>query len=524
MIFDNTKAAPYRIALVGAGVFAHNLHNIFTSAGCVLTLVIDEFKTGTYLEAPILNAAALNPEQIKQVDKFVVAISAARYRDAAIERLLKRGLNRNKILPVEGDATLPILSLIFQEHGSMAIDFACSTKCTTVYDLERFCFGKDWDQALKTLDPAKKTLAFCYYGRGGGFRRHLRGLIPQLRDQFNILTLMDERLPTPREFKAPELYMGPDAAMRLEKIDLAITAHFIPCSADTLPKVNFLHTSFDFILEPEWLIERFDAGDPHYIFTSTRATLEWLQQLAHKGNFSHRLCLIPGGYTRLDDNLRHAQNYNGPVNSLIYAPTLSLNAVRNHHLTYSTPWGLEIIQALLDGFPEKKVIFRPHPNDLQLIRDGRNDELAQPFLSILDLCKKNPRCILDDNGTFYMDSYNASAVMVSDTSSTAYTFALSTLRPAVFFSPYNHKVIEVMGKESAFIRDRERIGTVAVSPENMVDHIEQMLAEHQLWYNKIKSYREEICFNIGRSEAYFIEHLDYILEGRKHPDWLYFNW
>lgn len=512
------------VALVGAGVFVHNLHKVFGAAGCRLSYVVDEFKTGSYLGVPLFKAEQLDVGRIDHVDKFVIGISMPQYREAAVERLLRRGVPRQRIFQVEDDATIPILSLIFQEYGAAAIEYFRSVECSSVYDLEKHFYGADWERGLASLDPAKKTIGFCYYGRGGGFRRHLRGLIPRLKERFNILTLMDERLPSEEPFRAPELYMSPGSAMRFEQMDLAVTAHFIPCCTDRLPKVNFLHTSFDFILEPEWLIERFDAGDPHYIFTSTRATLEWLAGLARRGNFSHRLCLIPGGYTRLDDNLRHAEAYAGPVDSLIYAPTLSLNAVRNHHLTYSIPQGKEIVEALLENFPQHKVIFRPHPNDLQLLKSGRNDDLAQPFQDVLRICDEHPRCILDGSSTFYMDSYNASAVMISDTSSTAYTYALSTLRPAVFFSPHNRQVMEVMGQDSAFIRDRERIGAIAQSAEQMVSQVRDMLNSRVEWQDRIRRYRQEVCFNIGRTEEYFVENLDYILEGRKHPDWIYFNW
>lgn len=512
------------IALVGAGVFAHNLHKVFGGAGCKLVYVVDEFKAGEQFGVPVHKAAELDEALTGRVDKFVIAISMPQYRDAAIERLLAAGVPRARIFPVDDDATIPMLTLVFEEQGADAIAWLRSDDCSSVYDLEKRFYGAGWEAGLATLDPAKQTIAFCYYGRGGGFRRHLRGLIPRLCERYNILTLMDERLPTEVPYEAPELYMSPGTAMGFNHMDLAVTAHFIPCSPDHKPKVNFLHTSFDFILEAEWLIARFDAGDPHYIYTSTKATFDWLDGLAKRGGFSHRLCLIPGGYTRLDDNLRYAEAYDGPVDSIIYAPTLSLNAVRNHELTYSIPHGAAMVQALLDAFPDKQVIFRPHPNDLQLLKAGRDDELARPFLEVMCICDEQPRCRLDGSGTFYMDSYNAAAVMISDTSSTAYTYALSTLRPVVFYSPRDEEVMAAMGEDSYFIRDRERIGAIAQSTEQMVEHIRAMLADPQGWREAIARYRDEICFNIGRAEEYFVEHVEDILATRPQPGWRCFNW
>ncbi len=512
------------MALVGAGVFAHNLHKVLTAAGCTLACVVDEFRSGEHLGVPVFRARDLPPDQVERVDKFVIAISMPEYREAAVNRLLARGIPRGAIFPVDDDATLPMLSLVLAEHGEAALAWLRSDRCGSMYDLERRFYGAGWEAALAGLDPARKTIAFCFYGRGGGFRRHLQGLIPRLQKGYNLLALMDERVPGEPPVPVPELYMSPGSAMCFDHADLSVTAHFIPCSPGHRPKVNFLHTSFDFILEPEWLIERFDAGDPHYIFASTRATFDWLEGLARRGSFTHRLCLIPGGYTRLDDNLRHALAYDGPVDSLIYAPTLSLNAVRNHELTYSIPHGEAMVRALLEAFPDKQLIFRPHPNDLALLRAGRDDALAQPFLAMLRLCDEHPRCRLDDSGTFYMDSYNAAAVMISDTSSTAYTYALSTLRPVVFYSPSDDQVVAAMGSDSHFIRDRGRIGAVAREPAELVAQVRAMLDGAGQWRERIACYRDEVCFNLGRAEAYFVEHVEAILAGRPPADWRCFNW
>ena len=54
--------------------------------------------------------------------------------------------------------------------------------------------------------------------------------------------------------------------------------------------------------------------------------------------------------------------------------------------------------------------------------------------------------------------------------------------------------------------------------------IRAMLADPAGWQAAIRTYRDEICFNIGRSEEYFVEHVADILAGRRQPGWRYFNW
>lgn len=514
-----------RIALVGTGVFAHNLCKVFTSGGCEVAFFVDEFRTEIFMDRPVYRAADLDDGRREEVAKYVVAISHPEYRQAAVTRLQEQGVAPDGIIPLTDDHVIPMLDLVFGKHGEEAAAHFCSPVCTSLTDLERHFFGRGWQQAENSLNPGKLTIAFCFFGRGGGFRRHLRGLIPRLKDRFNLLAIMDEELPD-EGFDIPELYMGPDTVCRfgnpdLPDADLFITAHFIPCSPPHKPKVNFLHTSYDFILEPQWIVDRLENADPHYIFTSTRATFEWMQDMVHRRPLDGRVCLIPGGYTRLDDNLRYAEAFQGEVDSVIYAPTLSLNAVEHHELTYSSPHATAILQGLLNACPDKRVIFRPHPNDLALLRAGRDDALARPFIEALALCEGHDRCFLDGQQTFYMDSYNRSAVMVSDTSSTAYTYALSTCRPVVFFSPFDAQVREIFSDQSIFIRDRHEVGQVVGSIEEMSAAVRAMIGDLDSWQSKVRDYRQRMCFNPGRSEEYFVSNIDAFLEDRRHPDWYY---
>ena len=513
----------FRIAIVGTGSFAHNLAKVFTGAGCRISYFIDEEKSGQYLNTPIIAADQLNAERTSGISKFIIGISMERYRKAAIERLNKAGVPNSKIFTINDDPSIPILTLIFNQHRNKAIRHLSHESCRNVSDLDQHIFGANWYEQIQRLDSNKKTLAFCCYGRGGGFKQHLSGLIPRLGNRFNLLALADEQVEE-STLPIPVLYMSPDSATRFQQMDLGITAHFIECSPQSKPKLNFLHTSFDFILEPRWIQDRFNTAEPHYIVASTRATYDWICELANNQTLSVPVCVIPGGYTRLDSNLIHANNFNGVADALIYAPTLSLNAVGDYELTYSAPHGKRILEALLQNFPTKRIIFRPHPNDLALIEAGRNDLMAQPFIEMLALCEQNPRCLLDGKKTFYMDSYNASSVMISDTSSTAYTYALSTTRPVVFYSPNDGEVTSRFSKHSAFIRDRLQIGKIATNTDQLIQQVAEMLHNQDSWKTRISRYRDQVCFNLGRSEQYIVDNLDYILESKRHPDWRYFNW
>lgn len=512
-----------RYALMGAGVLAANVHTLLAHAGAELCWVVDEIKTGTYLGVPIIKAAQLGRDDMAQIDCWLVAISIPRYREAAITRAIGQGIPANRILAIEDDAELPMLGLLLTRYRDATFVALRGGAAGSFHDLQRGLLETEWNQLLATREPDRPTVAFCFYGRGGGFRRHLRGLIPRLRTQYNLIALTDEYVPAEPAYRLPELFMSPGAACHFENMDLAITAHFIPCCPNHIAKLNVLHTSFDFILDAQWLVDRFDNGCPHYLFASTRATFDWLTGLIAQAEHQNALCVIPGGYMRLDDNLRAVEGYTGTKTDLIYAPTLSLNAVQYHEYTYSMPMAAELLESLLAAFPDRRIIFRPHPNDLQLIRDGRRDALAAPLNDALAVCERETHCQLDDASLHYMHSYNASAVMISDTSSTAYTYALSTLCPVVFLSPHEEAVQSVLGDQSAYLRDRACIGYVADSVAQVIDKVRQALDQKEAWSARISEYRNSMCFNIGHAEDYLVTHIDRMLGGQSHPDWRWFD-
>ena len=117
-----------------------------------------------------------------------------------------------------------------------------------------------------------------------------------------------------------------------------------------------------------------------------------------------------------------------------------------------------------------------------------------------------------------MDLYSKAALMVTDMSGTAYTYALSTLRPVVFFSPDEAAVAEKY-KGSHYFIDREKIGAVARNTEEMSSHIRNFIANPDICQQKANAYRDQFIFNVGRAEEYIVENFGLILEGKAHPSW-----
>jgi hypothetical protein len=512
------------VAQVGAGNFARNIAALFTHMGVPPSLCVDEFHAGDLDGIPVVRADQLDAPRIAGVDRFVVAMSDPRHVDAAVARLLGRGVDADRILVVADDPAIQMLRLLFERHGERLVEALVRPGHRDVPGLEVAFLGEQWRGVRDRLDPARPVAGLAYYGRGGGFRRHVMPLIPYLQGRFQLVSLSDEVAGGVGELPGRHLYMSADTAAVQARFDLVVSAHVFPCSPAGVPRITLPHTVHDLNFTTAYHAERLARSEPHYLFAASRPGLDAWLRLIDTHHLRNRLCVIPGGYPHLDHNMALAAAYAGPVDSLIYAPTLALADYPGRELASSLERGLEVVEGLLERFPGYRVIFRPHPSDLKLYEIGRRDALTGPFARLMALCQAERRCVVDSDPSDYMASYNRSAAMVSDTSSTAMTFAFATGRPAFFFTPRNHELLDAHNGDSAFLAQRSRLGGVAVSVEQLLEQLAAHLAGGPSAAADIRALRDATLFNPGTACAYLADNLDFVLSGERHADWHYFNW
>jgi len=196
------------------------------------------------------------------------------------------------------------------------------------------------------------------------------------------------------------------------------------------------------------------------------------------------------------------------VDSIIYAPTVTNDNFAEY---VSVPkYGAKIVKALLEGFGDYRIIFRPHPHTLD------TDDVRK----IAERFSDSDRFVFDSNASFYNDNYCRSAVMVTDMSGTAFTYAFMTLRPVVFFSHREKDVAEAFGNVKYF-EDRERLGYIAKNADELKQEVARALRNAGRFARRIRKFRSEVVFNIGRAEDYFAENFHCIAEGHRHEDWEY---
>ena len=181
-----------------------------------------------------------------------------------------------------------------------------------------------------------------------------------------------------------------------------------------------------------------------------------------------------------------------------------------YHLSYleiEQSWVVESIlptlKSLLTNFPDYQIIFRPYHLD-------RGHEI---ILKCTEYGHKFGNFIYSDADN-YTDDYCRGAVMLMHREYAAHLFDLATGRPSVILlsnlddCQYNEK-------------DRHYI----CQDNNVVSVIRDLIGvqEKPSVEQRNRIYLESGIYNPGKSVEYFVDNIDYIISGRKHPGWKYYD-
>jgi len=367
------------------------------------------------------------------------------------------------------------------------------------------------------IDASQKTLAVYYPSRAYRTNLGSEAMYDRIRQQgYNVIFLFGVLCDDEFEKREFSYYAGHDIVGSLDFVDVFV----IPTVMLGLPKrarkVLFVHDIYDSPFGAaefprpsetgEYPRESAFLDELDYMLIPCRALVG--ENTIHPLLRKKPLCKIPGGYIKLDHNIRYFEQCKLPTDSIIYAPTV----MDDHFAEYvSVPkYGRKIVEALLEGFADYKIIFRPHPHTLQ----------TEDVTKIAEHFSRDKRFVFDSNASFYNDNYCRSAVMVTDMSGTAFTYAFMTLRPVVFFSHREQDVAKAFDNVKYF-EDRERIGYIATNIDELKEQVARALENTKRFARNSRRFRDETVFNLGRAEDYFAENFHCIAEGVKHKDWQY---
>jgi hypothetical protein len=364
-------------------------------------------------------------------------------------------------------------------------------------------------QVRNRLDPRRQTVAIyfpscAYRGQTGSLATALE------RRGFNVITLVGTVCDDAYEKRPNVYYGGHNIISQMDFLDVVLCSTLTYGLPERARRVLFVHDIHDSpIGDPREFISL--LGEFDYCFLPSEAVIRLFSRLLQgsptTGERKKGICLIPGGYPKLDRMIEYCEANGEPTQTLIYAPTVT--GLEFEAVASVSSHGLEIIGQLLANFPHFRIVFRPHPM-------SRNDEAVR---RIQEAYGSNPRFMYDSEASDTRRSYSRAALMVSDLSGTAYTYALSTLRPVVFYSQKEEEVRRRYG-ELRYVQDREKVGAIARNDRELVDAVGVLVGQLSEWRERIRAYRDALIYNVGSSEQYFVESMQEICARRRRPEWV----
>jgi len=400
------------------------------------------------------------------------------------------------------------------------INFLLSNISKTIYNPFAAIAYIYFPKKLKNYNNGNKNIAF--YSPGIAYRNNLLTPIIYnlLSKKYNVFFFYGVKNNDKFESYENSCYVGGYIVGYCEILDIILFSVFNQELPSKAKRVYLLHDIYDSpmlgdIHKPITIQNSSKLKAPKlldmidYMFIPGKTVLPTKEILSWK--FTKNLCFIPGGYFKLDGNIRKFNDYISKVNvdSIIYAPTVVNDAFDKY--CSQKEYGLDIIQALLDNFQNYNIIFRHHPHT----KDISTSKILNKF-------KNHPKFIYDSDPSEYMKNYARSKIMISDISGTAFTYSFTTLRSVVFFSPYEDTITKKMG-DISYLPHRKNIGHIVLNISEMIDSVKILLNDYEYSKNNIKQFRDQTMFNIESSEEYLAKNIDYILENKKHKDWIYVN-
>jgi len=135
-----------------------------------------------------------------------------------------------------------------------------------------------------------------------------------------------------------------------------------------------------------------------------------------------------------------------------------------------------------------KVVFRPHPTNI-------NDPIT---LKIVNIFKDKKKFKLDKS-LDYFKVYSSSSIMITDYSGTAYTYALLTKNPVIFFSVNEKYINKEKYNRLNYFKDRKTIGLIANNPNRINYYLKKILKNKKKFKKNIIKIKKKHFSNKRKS-------------------------
>ena len=317
----------------------------------------------------------------------------------------------------------------------------------------------------KKLNKDLKIVFFYFPVKS--YQNNILELIDEIKKEKNLEVILAYNLGSSNEVKNynKAFFLNLGYLKYVNSVDIFLSSYVVYEFPNSFNKIYINHDIYDAPwVNPEKekkLIKTLKGYD--YIFLSSDIPISDLQRKINQyldiKIDEKKTSLINTGYLKLDHVYQNLKNSNSIEDSILLAPTLSSMLI-----DYNLDRFLDaIIEEILKN-DQFKVIYRPHPGDII------NKEKNLTIKNINEKYKNQPNFSLDDN-TSYLESYRKSKILITDFSGTAYTYAFSKLRPVIFFSKNEEKLIKSDLNELFYFKDRTIVGKIIQNIDRLNEEI-----------------------------------------------------
>ena len=343
------------------------------------------------------------------------------------------------------------------------------------------------EKVKRLLSPTKKNIVFfcptdTYYKQFG--------ILPKKLAQKHQVILVKGLLPMPADFESQFtsiasvswLVNTPEGTKQIwidiPEIDIIISVDF----GEGI-NANFLSKTAKRIYMPHSMLQAPNWSPYDYIIAPTKIFVEDYKRI----HPNHTNQLILGGYPKFDNSL--AQTSTQRPDRITFASTIRGHSQLSITSLYAG-YDANLLEWLLEN-TDQKIAYRPHPATYA------SDKVFKFYELLKYRFANEPRLVFDEMpGSGF---YDQTQILITDFSTTAYTFSFSTLRPSIFFAP--------LQGDKSIGKHIHRIGYVARN----FQELKQILDKNEDKSSEIAAFRDECVFNVGRSEEAICEAIDSFL-------------
>ena len=155
-----------------------------------------------------------------------------------------------------------------------------------------------------------------------------------------------------------------------------------------------------------------------------------------------------------------------------------------------------------------KIIFRPHPANRKHFLNKSRTSFKEHYLNEIPFLKN----VVVDISENYSKTYKNSAFMITDLSSTAFTYSFLTFNPVIFYSQ-NESVFKKKYKKLNHFKDRKKIGEIASNNKEFEKYIKKFITKSHNYKKSIKLLRNKIDY-LGKSKSIITNIIDKIINDK----------